>query len=136
MQKNLLILCGLLLMISFPTAKSFGQTWSAPNYHPEIGDRIVKVNGNYVYDESDFRYEVRNSSQNITLRVVDPRTGQYYSLRTQLWPASYQTRLGIYVRTAPNHNGVIVTGFWPNCPGMRCQYKKGEITPVHDGWYY
>ena len=148
MQKNLLILCGLLLMISFPTAQSFGQTWSAPNFHPEIGDKIVKVNGNRVYDESDFRREIRNSPRDIILGVVDYHTGQLYSLRTHLWPASYQTRLGIYIETAVDYDGVIVTGFVPDSPGLHCQCLRSEtrrprpyvgvsrnsVRVIYDGW--
>ncbi len=144
MQKKMfLLLSGLLLLISFPAAQTFGMTplpdvtgtWSAPIYHPEIGDKIVSVNNQRVHSEAEFRRAVRNSSSEIILGVIDQRTGNFYHLRTRLWSSYNQTRLGIYIETAGNHNGVIVTGFVPDSPGMHCQYMRGEITPPHDVWY-
>ncbi len=152
MQKKLfLILLGFVLLTSFQTAQTIGQQpayapaptapapgpspngrWSAPNYHPEIGDKIVVVNGRRIHDEAEFRRAVRNSPTRIVLGVIDKRTGDYYHLRTNLWSMDSQTRLGIYVRTARNYDGVIVTGFWSGSPGMHCQYMKGEIAPVYD----
>ncbi len=156
MQKKLfLILSGLLLL----TAQAYGQElrpaaapamapspsvaggWSAPIYHPEIGDKIVKVNNRNIHSEAEFRRAIANSPRTIILGVIDQRTGNYYHLRTNLWSPNNQTRLGIYIRTARNYDGVIVTGFVPNCPGMHCQYMRGETRPVYDGlstggWYY
>ena len=99
-----------------------GRTWSSPSFHPEVGDRIIGVNGYWVRSESDFRLAVRYSPHVIYLLARDHRTGNTYYLRTHLWPASNQTRLGIYVSTARDRDGVIVTGWWSNCPGTRCQY--------------
>ena len=114
---------------------SVGGGWSAPIYHPEIGDKIVSVNNQRVRSEAEFRRAVRNSSREIVLGVIDQRTGNFYHLRTMLWSPYNQTRLGIYIETSRNYNGVIVTGFVPNCPGMHCQYLRGETRPVYDGLY-
>ncbi len=159
MQKKMfLILSGLFLLISLPAAQTFGTEplpadadadavyepaatefvgggWSAPIYHPEIGDLIVSVNNQRVNCEADFRRAVRNSSSEIILGVIGQRTGDFYQLRTRLWSPYNQTRLGIYIESAGNYNGVIVTGFVPDSPGMHCQYLRGETRPVYDGLY-
>ncbi len=161
MQKKLFfIVFGLLLLISYPTSSvlanptaaeltdmpkpmaaeitdtpSPNATWSAPKYHPEVGDKIVYVNGRRVRNETEFRRAIRNSPQRIELGIVDHRTHKLYHLRTNLWSPNRQTRLGIYVKTGKRYDGVIVTDFMPNSPGMRCQRLKGELPPVRNDWY-
>ena len=160
-KKPFLIVFGLLLLISFPTSSVLADpaaaeltdkpavpmaaestdwvkpmaTWSAPKYHPEVGDKIVYVNGRRVRNETEFRRAVRNSPQRIELGIVDHRSHQLYHLRTNLWSPNRQTRLGIYVKTGKRFDGVIVTDFMPNSPGMRCQRLKGELPPVRNDWY-
>lgn len=96
--------------------------WTGPTYRPDIGDRIIEVNGQFIDDEADFRRAVANSPQIITLTIIEHGSHRCW-LRTQLRPKGYQTRLGIYVETSSS-GGVSVTGIMPGTPGMHCQYKS------------
>ena len=141
MQKKLfLIMFGLIALISFPTAKSFGReggdifippvppTPSAPEYYPEVGDKIVLVNYVRVHNEDEFRREVRNSPESITLGILDHRTGKIYNLKTRLLSPNNQTRLGVYVRNTNSQDGVIITGLVSDSPIMHCKYTKTAFT--------
>lgn len=113
-----------------PDGSIASSGWSAPMYHPEVGDRIISVNGSSVDDIEEWYSAVKNSSPMIYLTVVDHRTGDTYQLRTRLNSPYADSRLGIY--TAETYRrGVVVTGFMPGYPGYRCQLLKSS----YDGGY-
>ena len=106
------------------------NVWSAPNYHPEKGDRIIAVNEFRVNSESEFREAIRESDSEVILTVLDKRTGNRYYLMTRLLPQGSRSRLGIYV-TDSRGPGVEVTGVLSDLPGNRCRYlKNGDVSPV------
>ena len=98
--------------------------WSEhSNWRPETGDRIIEVNGVPVRNEPEYRQAVKDSPETITLTLID-RHGSYCYLRTHLWPRrGNNTRLGIYIETAPGGDGVVVTGLVPNSPACYCRHK-------------
>ena len=109
---------------------SKGDVWSAPNYHPEKGDRIIAVNEFRVNSESEFREAIRESDSEVILTVLDKRTGNRYYLMTKLLPRDSWSRLGIYV-TDSRGPGVEVTGVLSDLPGNHCRYlKNGDVSPV------
>lgn len=104
--------------------------WSDARYHPENGDRIIAVNGESIYDYSDFKSAVANSDAEILLTLRDKRSGNKYYMRTTLLPKNSRTRLGVYV-SDDGGEGVVVTGVMPNSPGNRCRYlKNGDVNEV------
>lgn len=98
-------------------------TWSRQFYQPENGDRVVRVNGKSIGNESEFRAAVKNSPSTIYLDIVDHRTGRKYRMRTNLWSRQYVTRLGLYIET-DYRGGVQITGVMPNSPAARCQIPE------------
>ena len=100
--------------------------WSEhSNWHPETGDLIIEVNGVPVRNEPEYCRAVKNSPETITLTLID-RHGSYCYLRTHLWPRrGNNTRLGIYIETAPG-GGVVVTGLVPNSPAYHCRHKVAD----------
>lgn len=115
-------------IISLPNSSGGFQNndsiqWSEAKYWPEIGDRVIRVNGNTIDDEADFRASVKNSPDMIYLELVDHRTGSVYQMRTELWPEHYRTRLGLYVET-DSRGGVSVVDHMRRSPCRRCQIPR------------
>jgi len=94
--------------------------WSARKYHPEVGDRIVGVNGQRIGNMQDFIRAVKSSPTEITLRIIDHKTGSPYLLRTLLNPVNSPSRLGIEADDSDGE-GVEVQNVYADHPGNRCQ---------------
>ena len=96
--------------------------WSAPTYRPEVGDRIIEVNGKPVNSEAEYRRAVADSPPTITLTIIEYRNGKRAYLKTDLLPHGYKTRLGINAVTS-RQGGVVVNIVVQGTPGTRCRYK-------------
>ncbi len=118
------------------SGESRGGTWSAPQYHPENGDRIIEVgvvNSEAIRITSDkqFRSYIANANQNdVILTLIDSRTGNRYYLKTTLLPKGSSIRLGIDTQDTPQQGG-LVTGCLQKYPGAKCRYlQNGDVAPV------
>ncbi|MDO5309314.1 MAG: caspase family protein [Planctomycetia bacterium] len=109
--------------------------WTEAKYHPENGDRIIRVRvdgQNYtINSDSYFRSVIGNASSNdVILTLVDNRSGKTYDLRTMLRPRGNATRLGIYTRDT-SATGVLVYGVMSGSPGAYCRMRvNSNVAPV------
>lgn len=109
--------------------------WTEAKYHPENGDRIIRVRvdgQNYtINSDSYFRSVIGNASSNdVILTLVDNRSGKTYDLRTMLRPRGNTTRLGIYTQDT-SATGVLVYGVMSGSPGAYCRMRvNSNVAPV------
>lgn len=94
--------------------------WSQPIYRPEVGDRILQVNGQPIQNLNDFVRAVKNSPRTMTFVLWEARTGQTFTMRTELNPPNAQSRFGVGCANARG-GGVSVQYVMRGYPGTRCQ---------------
>lgn len=97
--------------------------WSRPVYRPEVGDRILEVNGQPVRNLNDYYHLVKNSPRTMTFVLWEARTGKRFLLRAQLNPPGANSRLGVGCQDASG-GGVQVTFVMQGYPGTRCQLAE------------
>lgn len=98
--------------------------WSAPVYQLENGDIITKVNGRSIKDWEHFRKTVQSSRSDVTITVIDHRTGRGMRVRTQLDSQDVPGRLGINGVNS-QVGGVVITGTADGSPAQRFRlYRK------------
>ncbi len=94
--------------------------WGQPVWRPEVGDRIVEVNGRTIHRQADYVQAVKNSPTTMVFRLWDAKTGKTFLMRTQLNPQGADSRFGVGAENAAE-GGVRVTYVMPGYPGTRCQ---------------
>ncbi|MBN1590720.1 MAG: caspase family protein [Pirellulales bacterium] len=99
------------------------RRWSRPTYRPEVGDRIMEVNGQAIHNMNDYIRAVKNSPATMTFVLWEPRTGKSYLMRTQLNPPNADSRFGVGARNAQG-DGVRVEFLMRGYPGTRCQVAQ------------
>jgi len=97
--------------------------WSRPVYRPEVGDRILEVNGRPIRNLNEYYFAVKNSPALMTFVLWEARTGKKFLLRTQLNPPNANSRSGIGCQDAPG-GGVRVAFLMQGYPGTRCQLAE------------
>ena len=99
------------------------EQWSAPIYYLVKGDRIIYVNNIRIQNETHYRQVIRDADTQVTLTVIDYKTGRTCKLKTDLLPPGSTIRLGIYVQN-DSRGGVMVTGVKSGTPGTKCRMLK------------
>ncbi|MCA9069422.1 MAG: hypothetical protein KDA84_10885 [Planctomycetaceae bacterium] len=96
------------------------RRWSQPIYRPEVGDRILQVNGQPIRNLNDFVRAVKSSPTTMTFVLWEARTGRSFTMRTQLNPQNANSRFGVGCANAQG-GGVSVQYVMSGYPGTRCQ---------------
>lgn len=99
------------------------RRWSRPTYRPEVGDRIVRINGQAVRNLNDYILAVKSSPPTMTFLLWEARTGKLLLMRTQLNSPNADSRFGVGAENAPG-GGVRVKYVMRGYPGMRCQMAE------------
>ncbi|HLA85473.1 MAG TPA: hypothetical protein VJL29_11820 [Thermoguttaceae bacterium] len=99
------------------------RRWSRPAYRPEVGDRILEINGRAVRNFNDYHQAVKSSPPVMTFVLWEARTGKKFLFRTQLNPPGADSRFGVGGENAPG-GGVRVSFVMQGYPGTRCQLAE------------
>jgi hypothetical protein len=94
--------------------------WSRPTYRPEVGDRIIEINGRPIHNLADYVQAVKSSPAAMTFLLWDARTGKTFLMQTQLNPRNSNSRFGVGAEEAPG-GGIRVKYVRQGYPGTRCQ---------------
>ena len=105
------------------TAGQPQRRWSRPIYRPEVGDKILQINGQPIRNFDDYFRAVKSSPPTMTFVLWEARTGAEFLMRTQLNPPTAKSRFGVGGENAPE-GGVRVKFIMPGYPGTRCQVAQ------------
>ena len=75
--------------------------WSRPVYRPEVGDRIIEINGQPIRNLADYVRAVKGSPATMTFVLWEARTGKTFRMRTQLNSPNANSRFGVGGEAVP-----------------------------------